>query len=186
MVNDVERVYPQVTRTHSRDGSLAHPQRGPTSGGRRDTGNRGIEHERPRGRRISTLVRRKGVTASESRHPRFSGRHSPCRGGLCRVRNTGPDRAARMGSQMGRDRRKYFLTRLLLRILCTTWDTFDEFYESVIDLSPEQQLRGAIIELWKAAYIHQVRYRKLRTATRRLPVAIGFLLVTTALTMVVY
>jgi hypothetical protein len=67
-----------------------------------------------------------------------------------------------------------------------TWNTFDEFYESVVDLSPEQQLRGAIIELWKAAYIHQVRYRKLRTATRCLPVAIGFLLVTIALTMVVY
>lgn len=67
-----------------------------------------------------------------------------------------------------------------------TWGTFDEFRESVVNLSPEQQLRGAIIELWKAAYIHQVRYRKLRTATRCLPVAIVFLLVTVALTMIVY
>jgi hypothetical protein len=66
------------------------------------------------------------------------------------------------------------------------WSTFEEFRESIVNLSPDQQLRGAIIELWKAAYIHQIRYRKLRSATRCLPVAIGFLLVTIALTMVAF
>jgi len=67
-----------------------------------------------------------------------------------------------------------------------TWGTFEEFRDSVANLSTEQQLRGAIIELWKASYIHQIRYRKLRAATRCLPVAIGFLLVTIALTMLAY
>ena len=65
------------------------------------------------------------------------------------------------------------------------WATFEDFRRSIVDLSPEQQLRGAIVELWKAATIHQIRYRNLRRATRCLPVAIGVLLLTVALTTII-
>lgn len=65
------------------------------------------------------------------------------------------------------------------------WASFDEFYTAVTQLSPEQQLRGALLELWITAAVDQYRYRKLRAAIRCLIVAIGLLLVTVALTVII-
>ncbi|MEV6768655.1 hypothetical protein AB0N05_08460 [Nocardia sp. NPDC051030] len=66
------------------------------------------------------------------------------------------------------------------------WSSFEEFRKSITDQSPEQQLRGAILELWKATFVDQYRYRKLRLSTRCLIGSIGFLLFTVGLTAVVY
>lgn len=65
------------------------------------------------------------------------------------------------------------------------WATFDEFRASIADLSAEQQLRGATLELWKAAYTHQYRYRKLRLSIHCLVCAIGLLLLTVGLGVVI-
>jgi len=61
------------------------------------------------------------------------------------------------------------------------WSTFEKFRESVMDLSPEQQLRGALVELWKTTSLHRYQYHKLRLAMRCLLGAIGFLQVTVIL-----
>ncbi|MRH93513.1 hypothetical protein GFY24_40010 [Nocardia sp. SYP-A9097] len=61
------------------------------------------------------------------------------------------------------------------------WATFEDFRASITDLSPEQQLHGAVLELWKASYTHQYRYRKLRMASRYLIGAIVLLVITVAL-----
>ncbi|MEV6071806.1 hypothetical protein AB0L82_35155, partial [Nocardia sp. NPDC052001] len=45
------------------------------------------------------------------------------------------------------------------------WTTFDAFRAAVLDQSPEQQIRGALDELWRASHLHVYRYRKLRKAT---------------------
>ncbi|WP_280409645.1 hypothetical protein [Nocardia brasiliensis] len=58
------------------------------------------------------------------------------------------------------------------------WSTFDAFRESVMNQSQEQQFRGALVELWRAANLHRYRYRKLRTAAWLLLGALGMLLVT--------
>lgn len=58
------------------------------------------------------------------------------------------------------------------------WPTFDQFRAAVVDQSPEQQLRGALDELWRHSHLHLFRYRKLRTATWLLLLAIGMLLAT--------
>ncbi|MEU8894533.1 hypothetical protein [Nocardia sp. NPDC048505] len=55
------------------------------------------------------------------------------------------------------------------------WSSFEQFYDVVANASPEQQLRGAAIELWIGASIDRHRYGKLRVAIRCLIMAIGFL-----------
>ncbi|MFC9438955.1 hypothetical protein [Nocardia sp. NPDC057030] len=66
------------------------------------------------------------------------------------------------------------------------WPTFDEFRQAMAEQSPEQQLRGALVELWRASGLHRYRYKRLRWATRLLLVAIGLLLITVALAAVTY
>ncbi|MTE17459.1 hypothetical protein [Nocardia aurantiaca] len=58
------------------------------------------------------------------------------------------------------------------------WPTFDEFRAAVVDQSIEQQLRGALDELWRHSHLHHFRYRKLRQGTWLLLLAIGMLLIT--------
>ncbi|MFB7718941.1 hypothetical protein [Nocardia sp. NPDC056100] len=58
------------------------------------------------------------------------------------------------------------------------WPTVEAFREAVMNQSPEQQLRGAVVELWRAADLHGHRYRMLRTATWLLLGAICSLLAT--------
>ncbi|MGW4770536.1 hypothetical protein ACWEO2_21140 [Nocardia sp. NPDC004278] len=61
--------------------------------------------------------------------------------------------------------------------ICLRWANFDAFKTSVMDQSPEQQLRGALVELWRASYLHQARRVRLRRAMVCLLISIGFLLV---------
>ncbi len=61
------------------------------------------------------------------------------------------------------------------------WTTFEDFRESVMNLSPEQQVRGALVELWKTTNLHRYQYFKLRVAMRCLISAIGFLQATVIL-----
>lgn len=58
------------------------------------------------------------------------------------------------------------------------WATFDDFRAAVIDQTPEQQLRGALDELWRTSHLHLYRYRRLRRAAWLLLLAIGMLLIT--------
>lgn len=66
------------------------------------------------------------------------------------------------------------------------WSTFESFRKTVGELSREQQLRGAVDELWRASQLHLYRYRKLRAALWLLLVGITFLLVTIGLAAVIY
>ncbi|WP_019925563.1 hypothetical protein [Nocardia sp. BMG111209] len=59
-----------------------------------------------------------------------------------------------------------------------TWKTFEDFRVAVSDQSPEQQLRGALDELWRASQLHAFRYRQFRRAAWLLLFAIGMLLIT--------
>ncbi|WP_328602042.1 hypothetical protein [Nocardia terrae] len=70
--------------------------------------------------------------------------------------------------------------------ISSRWPTFDEFRQAIAEQSPEQQLRGALVELWRASGLHWYRYQRLRWATRLLLVAIGLLLITVALAAVTY
>ncbi|MFF2555117.1 hypothetical protein ACFVUS_29220 [Nocardia sp. NPDC058058] len=58
------------------------------------------------------------------------------------------------------------------------WPTFEGFRAAMVDQSPEQQLRGALDELWRHSHLHLFRYRRLRQATWLLLLAISVLLVT--------
>lgn len=58
------------------------------------------------------------------------------------------------------------------------WATFDDFRAAVIDQTPEQQLRGALDELWRTSHLHLYRYQRLRRAAWLLLLAIGMLVVT--------
>ncbi|MBF6174402.1 hypothetical protein [Nocardia blacklockiae] len=60
------------------------------------------------------------------------------------------------------------------------WRSFDDFRESVMDQSPEQQLRGALDEMWRTSHLHLYRYLKFRKATWLLLASIGLLLTTVA------
>ncbi|MGW0252378.1 hypothetical protein ACWDYH_37695 [Nocardia goodfellowii] len=64
--------------------------------------------------------------------------------------------------------------------------TFEQFHDAVTNLSPEQQLRGALLELWVASSVDHHRYRMLHAAIRCLLAAIGFLLTTVALTTLLH
>ncbi|MEV0467054.1 hypothetical protein AB0I30_21095 [Nocardia tengchongensis] len=66
------------------------------------------------------------------------------------------------------------------------WASFDEFRSAVLDQSPEQQLRGALDELWRASHLHLYRYRKLRKGTWFLLLAIGMLLITVTAAALLY
>ncbi|MFI1919321.1 hypothetical protein [Nocardia sp. NPDC020380] len=58
------------------------------------------------------------------------------------------------------------------------WTTFEDFRAAIADQSPEQEMRGALDELWRSSHLHLYRYRKLRKATWLLLIAIGMLLTT--------
>ncbi len=67
-----------------------------------------------------------------------------------------------------------------------TWTTFEDFRTAVVDLSPEQQLRGALDELWRVSQLHSYRYRRFRTATWLLLLAIAMLLISATAAAVTY
>jgi hypothetical protein len=66
------------------------------------------------------------------------------------------------------------------------WPAFEEFRAAMMDQSPEQQLQGALDELWRISHLHRYRYLKLRRATWLLLAAICLLLATLALAAVSY
>lgn len=66
------------------------------------------------------------------------------------------------------------------------WSTFEEFRAAVMDQSQEQQIRGALDELWRISHLHLYRYLKLRRATWLLLISIGLLMITVVLAAVSY
>lgn len=61
------------------------------------------------------------------------------------------------------------------------WPTFEQFRAAMMDQAPEQQLRGALDELWRVSHLHRYRYLKLRRAAWLLLASVGLLLVTVIL-----
>ncbi|MFI9508404.1 hypothetical protein [Nocardia sp. NPDC052566] len=66
------------------------------------------------------------------------------------------------------------------------WSTFEEFRVAVMNQSPEQQLRGALDELWRTSRLHLYRYLKIRHAARLLLTSIGLLMITVVLAALRY
>ncbi|WP_431970480.1 hypothetical protein [Nocardia sp. bgisy134] len=65
-----------------------------------------------------------------------------------------------------------------------TWSSFEDFHASVMSQSPEQQLKGALDELWRTSHLYLYRYLKFRKATWLLLASIGLLLATVLLAAV--
>ncbi|MFG1792489.1 hypothetical protein [Nocardia sp. NPDC049149] len=66
------------------------------------------------------------------------------------------------------------------------WPTFEDFRAAAMNQSPEQQLRGALDELWRVSHLHLYRYLKLRRAAWLLLASIGLLVVTVVLAAMSY